>query len=330
MVVASAAPPDEDGSQSPPVDQAPDHRPRSESRSSQRPSGDDAGLIHRDNTFGTPEEDAFRRDFTINGLFYDIASRSVIDYVGGLDDLEHRVIRSIGDPRVRFVEDPVRMVRAAVFAARLGFDMDALVSEAIAEHRTLILKASPARMLEEVYKILRSGAAEASFRALSRVRLLELIVPDLKSPADAVWDAPGAARSVSAAVPVGAARADERRARRCVAGAARPAPAADPRRRPRSARRSTGVRHAADFAKGSRAAAAARADAATALRPEPAAASGSRAAGPASLHRRRHLARGLRRRAGDGRALETGAPPPAGAGSRRRRSRPRRRARRAA
>ena len=94
-----------------------------------------AGMIHRDNTFGTPEEDAFRRDFTINGMFYDIATFSLIDYVGGLGDLEQRVIRSIGDPNVRFVEDPVRMFRAAVFAARLGFEMDELVLEAIARHR---------------------------------------------------------------------------------------------------------------------------------------------------------------------------------------------------
>jgi poly(A) polymerase len=147
-----------------------------------------AAMIHRDNTFGTPEEDAFRRDFTINGLFYDIASYAVIDYVGGLGDLERRVIRSIGDPHVRFVEDPVRMLRAAVLAARLGFDMDEQVLEAIARHRELILKASPARLLEEYFKILRSGYAEASFRALARVRLLELVTPDLQSPSDAVWE----------------------------------------------------------------------------------------------------------------------------------------------
>ncbi len=145
-------------------------------------------MIHRDNTFGTPEEDAFRRDFTINGLFYDIATYSVIDYVGGLGDLQQRVIRSIGDPHVRFVEDPVRMLRAAVLAARLGFDMDEFVLEAIARHRTLILKASPARLIEEYFKILRSGYAEASFRALGRVRLLELVTPELKAPPEAVWE----------------------------------------------------------------------------------------------------------------------------------------------
>jgi poly(A) polymerase len=148
----------------------------------------DNGFIHRDNTFGTPEEDAFRRDFTINGLFYDISNFSVIDHVGGLEDLEKRVVRSIGDPRVRFVEDPVRMIRAVVMASRLAFDMDPLVVEAIAEHRKLIASASPARLLEEYFKILRSGCAEATFRALGRARLLELITPELKHPPDAMWD----------------------------------------------------------------------------------------------------------------------------------------------
>ena len=81
------------------------------------------------------------------------------------------------------------MLRAAVFAARLGFDMDPLVVEAIAEHRTLILKASPSRLMEEYFKILRSGYAEPAFRALDRVRLLELITPELASPPDALWDA---------------------------------------------------------------------------------------------------------------------------------------------
>jgi poly(A) polymerase len=152
------------------------------------PQADGPGIVHRDNTFGTPEEDAFRRDFTMNALFYDPSTKSVIDYVGGLGDLERRVIRSIGDPRVRFVEDPVRMFRAAVLGARLGFDLDILVIEAIAELRHLMAKASPARMLEEYFKVLRSGYAEASFRALGRMRLLEIITPALKSPPDQLWD----------------------------------------------------------------------------------------------------------------------------------------------
>ena len=144
--------------------------------------------IHRDNTFGTTEEDAFRRDFTVNALFYDSATKSIIDYVGGLEDLKHRVIRSIGDPRVRFVEDPVRMLRAAVLGARLGFELDALVVDAIGDLKHLITKASSARLLEEYFKILRSGYAEASFLGLHRSGLLELITPELKSPPAALWD----------------------------------------------------------------------------------------------------------------------------------------------
>jgi len=147
-----------------------------------------AEQVHRDNTYGTTEEDAFRRDFTVNALFYDATSKSIIDYVGGLDDVKHRVIRSIGDPRVRFVEDPVRMFRAAVLGARLGFELDALVVDAIADLRHLITKSSPARLLEEYFKILRSGYAEVSFRGLKQAGLLELITPELKSPPAALWD----------------------------------------------------------------------------------------------------------------------------------------------
>src|SRR5258706_1904164 len=91
-------------------------------------------LIHHDNTFGTPEEDAFRRDFTLNALFYDIATFSVIDYVGGLDDLRARVVRAIGDPDVRLREDPVRMLRAVALAARLDFAIDPAVLGAISAH----------------------------------------------------------------------------------------------------------------------------------------------------------------------------------------------------
>jgi poly(A) polymerase len=114
-------------------------------------------LIRRDNTFGTPEEDAFRRDFTVNALFYDIATFSVIDYVEGLEDLESRVIRTIGDPAVRFREDPVRMLRAVALAARLGFTIDRDTAEAIRFLRGEIVKSSPARILDELYKVLRQG-----------------------------------------------------------------------------------------------------------------------------------------------------------------------------
>jgi poly(A) polymerase len=137
-------------------------------------------LIQRDNEYGTPEEDAFRRDFTINALFYDSAERSIIDYVGGLQDLEARLIRSIGDPRERFQEDPVRMLRALVLAERLGFGLDDRVVDAIAELGSHIRMSAPARLMEEYFKILRSGAAGAAFQALARAGLIEHISPEME------------------------------------------------------------------------------------------------------------------------------------------------------
>jgi poly(A) polymerase len=136
-------------------------------------------LVHRDNEFGTPEEDAFRRDFTVNALFYDIATFSIIDYVGGLEDLESRVIRCIGDPDIRFREDPVRMLRAVVLAARLDFSIDPPILDAIRRHASEIARSAPARLLDEIYKILRSGAAERAFRDLGEGGLLQWIAPEL-------------------------------------------------------------------------------------------------------------------------------------------------------
>ncbi|MEW6321739.1 MAG: polynucleotide adenylyltransferase PcnB [Acidobacteriota bacterium] len=148
------------------------------------------GAARHDNTFGTPEEDAFRRDFTINALFYDIGTFAIIDYVGGLQDLKDRVIRSIGDPNVRFPEDPVRMFRAIALASRLDFTLDAEVVDAIERHRHLIASASPARLIEEYYKVLRSGSAAKTFRMLAHHRLLEPVTPELQAGAanTALWD----------------------------------------------------------------------------------------------------------------------------------------------
>jgi poly(A) polymerase len=137
-------------------------------------------LIQRDNEYGTPEEDAFRRDFTINALFYDSAERSIIDYVGGLEDLKSRMIRSIGDPRERFQEDPVRMLRALVLAERLDFSVDDQVLVAITELGSHIRLSAPARLMEEYFKILRSGAAASAFQALARAGLIEHISPEME------------------------------------------------------------------------------------------------------------------------------------------------------
>ena len=144
-------------------------------------------LIHRDNTYGTPEEDAFRRDFTVNALFYDIGTFAIIDYVGGLDDLERRLIRCIGEPSVRFIEDPVRMLRAVVLAARLQFTIDEPILDAIKVHRHEIARSAPARLMEEFYKILRSGHAEEAMRQLRATGLMKEITSELAAAPDAVW-----------------------------------------------------------------------------------------------------------------------------------------------
>ena len=146
------------------------------------------GLIHRENTFGTPEEDAFRRDFTINALFYDIGTFSIIDYTGGLEDLRAGIVRSIGDPAERFHEDPVRMLRAIAMAARLGFTIDAPIDNAIGNGRAEIARSAPARLIEEFYKLLRSGASEQAFRMMAERRLLEPIAHDLqKGSGERLW-----------------------------------------------------------------------------------------------------------------------------------------------
>jgi poly(A) polymerase len=145
-------------------------------------------LVHRDNTFGTPEEDAFRRDFTINALFYDIGTFSIIDYTGGLEDLRAGLIRCIGEPAERFQEDPVRMLRAVAMAARLDFRIDAPIDQAIAAHRHDIARSAPARLIEELYKLLRSGSAEKAFRMMAERRLLEPMAAELQERStDALW-----------------------------------------------------------------------------------------------------------------------------------------------
>ena len=147
------------------------------------PSGDAPDdsdlLIHHDNTFGTPEEDASRRDFTLNALFYDIDTFSIIDYVGGLDDIRAGLIRCIGVPEERFQEDPVRMLRAVALAARLDFTIDRPILEAIERYHGELARSAPARLMEEIYKILRAGSAEKAFRMLVETGLLAAIAPEV-------------------------------------------------------------------------------------------------------------------------------------------------------
>ncbi len=136
-------------------------------------------LITDDNTFGSPLQDARRRDFTINALFYNIADFSVIDYVGGIDDLSEGRVRVIGNPDVRFREDPVRMMRAIEFASRLGFEIEAETYQGILRHRTDILKASPPRVSEEILELLRRGWSRGAFRLMVDTALLEPLLPEI-------------------------------------------------------------------------------------------------------------------------------------------------------
>ena len=136
-------------------------------------------LMTSDNTFGSAREDALRRDFTINGLFYNIADFSVIDYVGGLEDLEAGLIRTIGEPDIRFREDPVRMLRAVEFASRLGFAITPDAYEAILTHRKEITKSAPPRVTEELAQSLKGGHALTTFLLMRELGLLDALLPEL-------------------------------------------------------------------------------------------------------------------------------------------------------
>ena len=132
-----------------------------------------------DNTFGTPETDAHRRDFTVNGLFYNIRDYSVIDWVGGLEDLEKKLIRSIGDPMIRFREDPVRMMRAIKFASRLDFTIEKDTDKAIRKLHGMIRLAAEPRVCEEVFRLFPYGTSEKAFRMMWEYGLLGDLLPEL-------------------------------------------------------------------------------------------------------------------------------------------------------
>jgi poly(A) polymerase len=138
---------------------------------------DEEGMVLRDNVFGTPEEDAVRRDFTVNALFYNIADFSIIDHVGGMEDLKTGLIRTIGDPLVRFTEDPVRMIRAIRFASMLGFNIEPRTEAAISELCGTINRATPPRLYEEVLKLLLLGAGERTYQMLRHNGLFEPLFP---------------------------------------------------------------------------------------------------------------------------------------------------------
>jgi len=138
------------------------------------------GLVLRDNYYGTLEDDVFRRDFTINGLYYDIKKSEVIDYVGGLDDLKALNIKMIGDPSERFEEDPVRMIRAVRFRGKLNASIESQLIEAIQKNSQLLSKIPPARLYEEVIKLFHNENAIEIFHELDRLGLLRYLFSQTK------------------------------------------------------------------------------------------------------------------------------------------------------
>lgn len=140
---------------------------------------DDRGRILRDNLYGSIDEDVWRRDFTANALYYNIADFSIWDYVGGVQDAQHRVLKLIGDPETRYREDPVRMLRAIRFAAKLDFSIDAVTAKPIAKLAYMLDGVPAARLFDEVTKLFLSGSALRSFELLREYGLLAHLIPEL-------------------------------------------------------------------------------------------------------------------------------------------------------
>jgi len=138
-------------------------------------------LIRNDNVFGEAHQDAFRRDFTINGLFYDLEHNVVLDWVGGFPDIERRAVHTIGVPVVRFQEDPVRILRAIKFAAQLDLGITPEVYDAMVQCRGALRKAARPRLFEEVLRLLRSGASRRAFFLAWETGVLDVLLPELST-----------------------------------------------------------------------------------------------------------------------------------------------------
>jgi poly(A) polymerase len=163
---------------------------------------DEHGRVLRDNVFGSQEDDARRRDFSVNALYFDPATEEVVDFHGGLADLKKRVMRVIGDPATRYREDPIRMLRAVRLAAKLGLTIDAATREPIADMAPLLERVPPARLFDEMLKLLLSGHASACLRQLREVGLHKGVLPLL----DVILEQPLGERFVTLAL----AQTDER------------------------------------------------------------------------------------------------------------------------
>ena len=158
-------------------------RGHEEERSEQDARASQSGRLLRDNVYGSLEEDAARRDLTINALYYDTSSHQFIDQLGGQADVEDRVIRIIGDPAARYREDPVRMLRVVRFAARLQFDLESDTESAISSVRTLLTDIPPARLFDEWLKLFMNGFSAPTFKLLRHYELLTSLMGEAASPA---------------------------------------------------------------------------------------------------------------------------------------------------
>jgi poly(A) polymerase len=138
-------------------------------------------LIRSDNAFGEAHEDAVRRDFTINALFYDLEGGQILDWIGGMHDVERRVVRTIGDPETRFREDPVRILRAIRFAAGLDLGIDPDVYDAMVYTRATLARAARPRLFEEILRLLRGGGARRSIWLAWELGILSVLLPELAS-----------------------------------------------------------------------------------------------------------------------------------------------------
>ena len=163
---------------------------------------DEHGRVLRDNVYGSQQDDARRRDFSVNALYYDPLTEEIVDFHGGLADLKKRVLRVIGDPPTRYREDPVRMLRAVRLAAKLGLRLDAATRAPIAEMGPLMERVPPARLFDEMLKLLLSGHASACLRQLREVGLHKGLLPLL----DVILEQPLGERFVTLAL----AQTDER------------------------------------------------------------------------------------------------------------------------
>lgn len=141
-----------------------------------RASDQSPSLVEKQNIWGTEEEDATRRDFTINGLFYDPKNQTIIDYVNGFEDTQKKILKTIGKPSLRFIQDPVRMIRLLKFKARFDFHIEKKTLKALKKCRNEITKSSQARILEELFRMLQSGSSEKFFYLLQEYKLLEKLL----------------------------------------------------------------------------------------------------------------------------------------------------------